>query len=536
MQIDSSPGLRRWGWMALIAVAGFGGCGDTANDGDETVAVPGFDVLIVGGNVADGSNTPLRPRNIGISGGRIADMDAAPDAAAATRIDATGMLVAPGFIDPHTHATEDLLNPSANANLAFLMQGVTTVVIGNDGNGLPDLEASLARMRQQGVGTSVAFYAGHNDIREAVMGLENRQATEEELNAMRGRVADQMDAGALGLSTGLYYTPGSYAGTDEVVALAEVAARYGGIYDSHLRDESSYSIGLLGAVDEAIQIGERAAIPVHIAHLKALGRDVWGQSGDVIARIEAARERGLEITADQYPYPASGTRFKAALIPAWVRADSDEAMYERIDNADLTQRIREEMADNLWRRGGAESLLVTAAGSEWRGKTLDEIAAEMDLEPVDAAVEVVRGGDPSIASFNMNPDDIKAIAVQPWVMTGSDGSAGHPRKYASYPTVYRNMVLGDRLFGVERFVERSSGLVADSLRLCDRGYLREGLVADIIVIDLETYRPVADFANPAETATGVVHALIAGEFAIQSREPAADLHGAIVDRQALGCE
>lgn len=505
------------------------GC-DTAESPPEQ-----FDVLLVGGSVIDGSGSPAAERNIGIVDGRIVSMDADADADASERVDASGLLVAPGFIDPHTHALDDLLDAEGNRNLAFLMQGVTTVVVGNDGGGVPDFDASLATLREQGVGTNVAFYAGHNDIREMVMGLAERAATPDELERMRELVRQQMDAGALGLSTGLFYTPGSYAPSEEVIELARVAARAGGIYDTHMRDESSYSIGLLGAVEEVIEVGEQAEIPVHIAHLKALGRDVWGQSGDVIARIEAARERGLEVTADQYPYPASGTRFKSALIPAWVRADSDEAMFARFENADLDERIREEMEANLWRRGGAESLLVTAADSEWRGMTLDEIAAEMDAEPIDAAVEIVRGGDPTIASFNMNPDDIAAIAIQDWVMTGSDGSGGHPRKYGSYPTVYRDMVLRDRLFDVARFVRRSSGLVADSLRLCDRGYLREGLVADIVLIDLDEYRPVADFENPAELAEGLEHALIGGQFAVRDGRPVDALVGTVLDRQAIAC-
>lgn len=494
-----------------------------------------YDVLIVGGRVIDGSGAPERIANVGITGQRIVSMNASDDAQASERIDATGLVVAPGFIDPHTHALGDLLDADTNANANFLMQGVTTVVVGNDGGGVPDLDASLDIMMTQGVGTHVAFYAGHNDIRRMVMGLENRPATTEELDRMKAELERQMRAGALGLSTGLYYTPGSFAPTEEVVELSKVAASSGGIYDSHLRDESSYSIGLLGAIDEVIAIAEQADIPVHIAHLKALGRDVWGQSGDVIARVEAARERGLDVTADQYPYRASGTSFSSALIPAWVRADSEEAMFERIGNPDLTDRITEEMAANLWRRGGAESLLVTGYDSEWRGKTLDEIAAEMEVDPLTAAVDVVRQGNPSIASFNMNPDDISAIAIQDWVMTGSDGSDGHPRKYGTYPTAYRDMVVRDRLFSLERFVERSSGLVADTLRLCDRGYLQEGRVADVVVIDLDSYEPVADFQNPRELATGVVHALVNGGFAIRDRQLTGELLGTVIDRRNLDC-
>ena len=515
------------GLIASFLLCAVVACGDPA--------VTRYDLLILGGSVYDGTDAAPRTVNIGVTDGRIASMDATADADADRRIDASGFIVSPGFIDPHTHALDDLKEATTRANANYLMQGVTTVVVGNDGGGVPDFEETLALMRTQGIGTNVAFFAGHGDIRETVMGLENRAPSDNELQQMRDLLERQMRAGALGLSTGLYYTPGSYADTAEVVELAKVAARFGGVYDSHMRDESSYSIGLLGAVEEVVTIAEEAEIPAHIAHLKALGRDVWGQSGDVIARIEAARERGLDVTADQYPYRASGTRFRAALIPAWVRADSREAMFERIANPDLAERIREEMEANLWRRGGADSLLVTGADSEWQGRTLAEIAAELDMEPVDAAVEVVRGGDPSIASFNMNPDDIHAIAIQDWVMTGSDGSAGHPRKYASYPTVYRDFVVDARLFSVARFVHRGSGLVADTLRLCDRGYLREGRKADIVVLDLDNYRPVADFQNPAALSTGVVYAFVNGKAVVEDGELNGGTPGEIIDRQTLSC-
>lgn len=515
-------------YAVLAAALCIAACGEPVGDR--------YELLIVNGSIYDGSGGEPRSAHIAVAGGRIVSVDADANAAADVRIDAEGFAVVPGFIDPHTHALNDLKGTDTNTNLNYLTQGVTTVIVGSDGGGVPDFAATLQILRDQGMGTHAAFFVGHGEVREAVMGLENRAPTNDELESMQALVAEQMAAGALGLSTGLYYTPGSYAQTDEVVELATVAAAFGGIYDSHMRDESSYSIGLLGSVEEVIEISERAGIPGHIAHLKALGRDVWGQSGDVIALVEAARGRGLEITADQYPYRASGTRFRAALIPAWVRADSNEAMFARIANPDLADGIRQEMEANLYRRGGAESLLVTGAGSLWQGQTLAQIAEAMELDPIAAAVEVVRDGDPSIASFNMNPNDIHAIAIQDWVMTGSDGSAGHPRKYASYPTVYREMVVNAQWFSTSRFVRRSSGLVADALRLCDRGYLREGLQADIVVLDLDSYDAVADFQNPVALSTGVVHAIVKGELAIRDRQPTGVLAGDVVDRQQLDCE
>ena len=498
--------------------------------------VPHFDVLITGGLVYDGSLQPGRRINIGITGDRITSMDAPSSATADRIIEASGQLVVPGFIDPHTHAGADLKDPERNTNVNYLTQGVTTVFIGNDGGGISALDETLQLLRKQGTGTNVAFFAGHGDIREQVMGLENRAPTESELQQMLALTEEQMRAGAVGLSTGLYYTPGSFSSTDEVVALARVAAKYGGVYDTHMRDEGSYTIGLLASVEETLTIAAEADMPVHISHLKALGRDVWGQSGDVITMINAARERGLRVTANQYPYRASGTRFSAALIPGWVRADSKEAMFERLKNADLKDRIREEMETNLWRRGGPGAMLVTGTDSQGRGMTLADIADSMQRDSLDAAVEVVRAGDPSIASFVMELPDIYAIALQDWVMTGSDGSEGHPRKYASYPKAFQDMVVTKKLFPVERFVYRSAGLVADTFNLCDRGYLEEGRKADIVVLDINNYLPLADFENPTRLSSGVVHALVNGVAVISNGEQTGALPGAVIHRQQLECE
>ena len=511
----------------LIGVFALAACGP----GAETNR---YSTLIVNGLIYDGSTRPPVETNIGITGDTITSLDADAGAEADRIIDASGMVVVPGFIDPHTHAEDDLFEVPGNANINFLTQGVTTVFIGNDGRSMPDQETNLELMRTQGIGTNVAFFSGHNTIREAAMGLENRPPTDEELEHMKSLVERDMQAGALGFSTGLFYTPGNFSETEEVIELARVAARYGGVYDSHMRDESSYNIGVLGSVRETIRIAEEADIHVHMAHLKALGRDVWGQSGDIIGLVAAARERGVSITADQYPWRASGTRLSSSLVPDWVRADSVDAMWSRLNNPDLEDRIRQEMEANLWRRGGKDSFLITGE-SEWRGMTLGEIAEQMELEPVAAAVEVVRGGNPSVASFNMNPDDISALAIQPWVMTGSDGSPGHPRKYASFPKAYRDFVSEGVLMTMSQFVHRSAGLAADVFGLCDRGKIEIGRKADIAVLDLQTFLPIADFENPTELSTGVEHLLVNGAMAITDGEPTGVLAGNVVDFANLDC-
>ena len=341
---------------------------------------PHYDLLIRGGIVFDGSLDEGVPTDIGIADGVIRTTAAAPKATAATTIDASGKLVMPGFIDPHTHATTTLRDPETHANLNYLAQGVTTVFIGSDGYGVADFGATLEHFEQQGIGTNVGLLAGHGAIRRSVMGLEDRIATPDEVAAMQALVAERMRSGAFGLSTGLFYAPGSYANTDEVIELAKTAAEHGGIYDTHLRSESSYGDGLLAAVDEALTIGREAQIAVHISHLKALGQDTWGQADDIIARIEAARAGGLDVTANQYPWRASGTRFSNALIPRWAMADSKERMRERLADPELEARIRQEMERNLELRGGPDAMLVSAANSRWRGRTLAEIASTMNTD------------------------------------------------------------------------------------------------------------------------------------------------------------
>jgi len=515
--------------LLLACLAGFSACSPEQSNDRETV-----DILILNGTVYDGSLEPPKQTNIAVMGDRIVSMDASSELNAKLVIDATDLVVTPGFIDPHTHVLDDLLDDELKQNISHITQGVTTVFVGNDGGGIPDRETGVATMRRQGIGPNVGFFAGHNNIRTTVLGLEDRPPTNEELLTMQNLVTEEMRAGALGLSTGLFYKPGSYSNTEEVIELAKSIVPFGGIYDTHLRDESSYNIGLLGSIEEVLNIAESTGVRVHIAHLKALGRDVWGQSGDVIARIDAARGAGVQITADQYPYQASGTSFGSALVPRWVMADSQEAMFARFSNPDLDDRIQTEMEGNIYRRGGPDTLLVTGE-SEWRGKTLEEISQEMETAPYAAAIEVVRSGNPSIASFNMTLDDISAIGIQSWVMTSSDGGTGHPRKFATYPKAYRDFVVDQSLLTVTQFVHRSSGLVADTFSLCDRGYLEPGRKADIAVIDLDEFSPQADFQNPERLATGVEHLLVNGVPTIQGQAANDSLAGAVIDRQNLAC-
>lgn len=504
----------------LLVLAVLAACQST-ND------APSYDVLIQNGVVYDGTLNDGVKMGVGIRDGLIVTIDPGRNATAHRIIDATRMLVMPGFIDPHTHATKTLEDPQRNANINYLTQGVTSVFIGNDGYGVANFDATLALFEQQGIGTNVAVLSGHGAVRREVMGMADRRATPREIAAMQELIAAQMRDGAFGLSTGLFYAPGSYSNTNEVIELAKTAAEYGGIYDTHMRSESSHADGLLAAIDETITIAREARIPVHISHIKALGKDMWGHSAAIISRIETARADGLEVTANQYPWQASGTRFSNALVPRWVMADSKDQMKERLADPELLPGIRQEMQRNLELRGGPDAMQVSAADSPWRGETLTKIAAAMETDLLSAAINVIVNGDPSIASFVMHPDVINAIAVQPWVMTGSDGSTGHPRLYGTYPKAWQDLVETKKL-SVAEFVHRGSGKVATTFGICDRGFLRENAIADVIVVDPARFRANATYEAPTELSAGITFLLINGVIVIDNNNYNGSLPGQVL--------
>lgn len=489
------------------------------------------DLLIKGGTVYDGGQGAGVTADVAIAGGKIVFVGDAAKAKikAAATIDAKGKVVAPGFIDPHTHYFEDLSSADAGLrrNLAAAMQGVTTVFVGSDGRAAPEVKDTFAKLEQNGVGTNVATYVGFGTLRQRVLGDSDRAPNATELEQMKGMVAKAMCEGALGLSTGLFYPPQSYAKTEEVIALAKEAAKRGGTYDSHIRDESSYTIGLKGAVQEVFDIGRGAGIPVHIGHIKALGVDVQGQAGEIIRMVEAAQASGLKVTADQYPWAASGTGLSAALLPRWAQVDGEAAMLKRLADPTLGPKIRAEMAENMRRRGGPESLLLTrTAVGEAKGKTLAQIATVWNVDPIEAAVRILQRGDAGVASFNQSEDDIKAFMRQPWVMTSSDGSEGHPRKYASFAEKYAKYVKAEKTVSMSDFVHRSTGLTADTFGLTGRGYLRPGYHADVVVLDPATYAPKATYVQPELLSVGAEQVLVNGKFVVRDGQPTGALPGA----------
>ena len=497
-------------WSVLLLL---GSCVSPAASPPERV-----DLIIRGGTVYTGSDAPF-VGDVAVSGDRIRAVGRRLGISAARVIDARGMFVAPGFIDPHTHAGEQLASPDPQARLipAFLMQGVTTAFIGNDGGGDPNVAAVLGRAATAPVGINYAAFVGFGAVREAVIGEADRAPTPAELARMREMVAEAMCEGALGLSTGLFYAPQSFATTAEVTALAREAALRGGVYDSHIRDESSYTIGLAAAVDEAIAIGRDARLPVNISHIKALGVDVHGQAPAIVARIEAARAAGQRVTADQYPWSASGTSLVAALVPRWAQDGGREALLRRIDDPALAARLRADMAENLRRRGGAESLLITEGAQ--RGRTLAQIAEAQAADAVAAAIAVMRVQDPAVASFNQTEGDIAAFMRRPWVMTGSDASAGHPRAFGSFARKYSEYVVRRRVLTPREFIERSTALTADTFRIADRGRLRPGAFADVVVFDPRLYAARATYEQPTLLAAGVRTVLVNGVPAVENGSP-----------------
>jgi N-acyl-D-aspartate/D-glutamate deacylase len=476
---------------------------------------PTVDLLIRGGTIYTGSDAPFIG-DVAITGDHIVSVSRHAKVTARRTIDATGMIVAPGFIDPHTHMGDDLASADPKTRLipAFLMQGVTTAFIGNDGGGDPDVAKVLGSAANKPVGINYAAYIGFGAVREAVVGQANRAPTDAEMMQMKGLVATGMCQGALGLSTGLFYAPQSFSRTEEVIALAREAGLRGGVYDSHIRDESSYTVGLTAAIDEAIRIGREGRLPAHISHIKALGVDVQGQAPAIIAKVLAARAAGQDVTADQYPWSASGTSLVASLIPLWAQDGGRPALLKRFDDPNLTRRINTDIVENLRKRGGAEKLLIVEG--KYRNQTLAAVAAAMKLDPVAAAIAVIRIGDPGVVSFNQSEADIAAFMAQPWVMTGSDASGGHPRVYGSFARKYAKYVVADHVLTLREFIERSTAFPAEWFHLAGRGHLRKGAFADVVVFDPASYASRADYEHPAELAAGVRTVIVNGVIAVDN--------------------
>jgi len=483
-----------------------------------------FDVLIRHGRVLDGSGNPWVRTDIGIRGDRIVAMGDLGDATATTVITADSLYVAPGFIDTHSHAGEGLARPALSAAQQLLAQGLTTILANPDGGGPVDLAAQRAAFENTGVGVNVYQRIGHGAVRGAVLGMADRAPTAEELKKMEALVQKGFDDGAVGFSSGPFYAPGSYSKTDELVDLTRIAAKYHAPYQSHIRDESDYTVGLLAAVEEVITVAREAHTRGVVTHVKALGPNVWGFSSAIVQRIDRARAEGVEVFADQYPYEASSTSLAAALVPRWAQAGGTAAFRARIADPVQRARIIPEMRENLARRGGAARIQVASYGPDRTldGKTLAQVAAAQDADAVETALALLAKGDVSIVSFNMLDEDIERLMRQPWTMTSSDGALisfgsgmPHPRGNGAFSRKIRKYVVEDHVVELPAAIRSMTSLPATVFNLADRGVLRPGAFADVVVFDLAKVYDRATYTNPHQMSEGMVDVLVNGKFAVR---------------------
>jgi N-acyl-D-amino-acid deacylase len=488
-----------------------------------------LDYLIVNALVFSGENEEPTYTDLGIKGERIVFVGSSEEKglSAINILDAKGLILTPGFIDPHTHLDRDLSGPEYRSNLASLKQGVTTVFAGNDGNSPLPIGRKLEEWERNGIGTNAGLFVGHGAVRRVVLGLEAKQPRVEDLKEMESLVVKSMEEGAFGLSTGLFYAPGSYAKVEEIVALAKVAASFGGIYDTHIRDESSYSIGLLASIEEAINIGRKTGIPIHISHIKALGTDVWGKSEEVIALIEAVQKEGINVTANQYPYLASKTSFRATVIPRWAEDGGNDAMLGRFGNFEIRNRLIQEITENIRIRGGADALVFSESENpDYDGMSLRKFAEVRRLSEAEAAMAILTE-EPNLGviSYNMLEEDLKNFMLKDWVVTGSDGGSGHPRKYGSFARKIGYYAHREKWTGLSFAIHQSTAKTARILGLDRRGLIQEGYFADLVLIDLERYLDKATFESPYELAEGVEYVFVNGNLVINKGEFSGDLKG-----------
>jgi N-acyl-D-amino-acid deacylase len=534
-----------------------------------TPAAEAYDLLILNGRIVDGTGSPWFLGDVAVRGDRIAAVGRLAGARARDTIDATGLVVAPGFIDMLGHSEYRLLlNPGADSKIT---QGITTEITGEVTSVVPVNEKTLHELpadhrsvadwntldgyfqtlERTGVAINLATFVTVGSVRRYVMGDERRAPTAAELEQMQQLVADAMEQGAMGLSVGLVYAPASYAAMDEIIALASVAARYGGGYTSHLRSEG---LRLVEAVQEAIEIGERSGAWVQVHHLKASGQANWGKVNDAIREIDAARARGLDVTANMYPYDASGTNL-SAIIPSWAHEGGSEALLARLRDPETRQRIRDELAGDSpgdWRRigtsaGGPQGVMIASVGADslrhYQGLRLDELARQRGQEVPDAFFDLLIADEArtSAVYFSMSEDDVETVLRQPWVSIGVDGGVRpadpaisdrpHPRAFGTFPRILGRYVRDRGVLPLEDAVRRFTSLAAARVGLDDRGVLKAGLAADITIFDPATVIDHATFEEPVQTSTGIQHVLVNGVPVLRNGAPTGARPGRALRRQ-----
>jgi N-acyl-D-amino-acid deacylase len=498
-----------------------------------------FDLVIRGGRIADGSGSPAVAGDVAIAGGRIARVGRVPASAGRTVIDATGLVVAPGFIDVHTHADDIAKWPAAEN---FARMGVTSIVAGNCGGSALDVAAALETIRRTGVAINFATLIGHNTVRRAVMGTAQRPPTPDELTKMKSLVWRGMTDGAVGFSTGLQYVPGTYADTFEILSLARVAAEAGGLYASHMRNEGTR---IEEAIREALEIGEGAGCPVQISHLKIDSPSRWGASVKALALIDEARRRGVDVRADQYLYTAAssglGIRF-----PAWALEGGAEETAKRLADESTWQKIRTEMIELLADRGLKDLSFAVVASyrpdPSLNGRSMDRVAEKLkgrsdrDAQ-LEAARDMMRQGGAQMVYHFMSDEDVETILRHPEVGVASDSSvlqAGegipHPRGYGNNARVLGLYVRQKKTVTLEEAIRKMTSLPAAHFRFADRGLVKQGYAADLVVFDPGRVSDPATFDAPHQYATGIPHVIVNGVPIIRDGRPTGARPGQLLIR------
>lgn len=490
-----------------------------------------FDLILADGTVMDGSGSPGFSADVGFRDGLIAEVGDLSGRTASDRIDVAGLVVSPGFIDPHTHSRGAIFDIPTADN--FVRQGVTTLVEGNDGSSPLDLGRWFDSLTAAGgTGPNFAMFVGHGAIRGDVLGTADRAPTASELARMTERVEDAMRAGALGLSTGLFYLPGSFADTEEVIELARAAAAHGGIYISHMRNEDER---VFESMEETIRIGRDAGIPVQVTHHKIGAWRNFGRASESIEMIEAAREAGVDITFDQYPYTASSTSL-SAIIPRW--AQEAGRLAERLDDPATRRRIVDDMTDWIEMRFGGDPSKIQLVSCSFdeslaqtfppdlAGATLAEILAARDIEgpfsTADLILEIDQAGGCGAIFHGFDEDDVRTLMQSEYGMIGSDGSlvhfgraSPHPRGYGTFPRVLGRYARDLGIISLPEAVRRMTSAPADRLGFADRGRIEVGLVADVTVFDPATVLDRATFDDPHQYPAGIPHVFVAGEAVVR---------------------